>query len=197
MSPLLYILATEEVLRIPEKDKDIHIYAYADDIAVGSTDIRKLQETIDEIDEWCTKHKLHINIAKTEMMIFRNGGKAPAKAEINIRGQKIKISPDYKYLGVTLQPTAKCFTKHVTERAAQAIMAMQEIKNIRLLSLETAMKLFNAKIMPIVSYGIEVIWEHLTERNLETIEKVKSTYLKKTLGVSKTTKSRLVDLLTR
>ena len=36
-------------------------------------------------------------------MIFRNGGKAPAKAEANIRGQKSKSPPDYKYLGVTLK----------------------------------------------------------------------------------------------
>ena len=197
MSPMLYILATEEVLRITEKEEGVHIYAYADDIVVGSTDIHKLQETIGKIDEWCTKHELHINIPKTEMMIFRNGGKAPAAAEISIRGQKLKISPDFKYLGITLQPTAKCFTKHVTDRAAQAVMAMHDIKNIRLLSLETALNLFKARIIPILCYGIEVIWSHLTENNLNTLEKVKATYLKRALGVSKTTRSRLVYLLAR
>lgn len=44
---------------------------------------------------------------------------------------------------------------------------------------------------------MEVIWNHLTERNLETLEKVKSIYLKRALGLSKTTRSRLVYLLAR
>ena len=76
-------------------------------------------------------------------------------------------------------------------------MAMHDIKNIRLLSLETALNLFKTRIIPILCYGIEVIWSHLTENNLNTLEKVKATYLKRIFGVSKTTRSRLVYLLAR
>ena len=38
---------------------------------------------------------------------------------------------------------------------------------------------------------------HLNERNLATLESVKSTYIKRAIGVSKNTKSSLVYLLTR
>lgn len=196
LSPLLFILAAEEIIRLAQREGVIS-YAYADDIAVGSKDIKKLQETINDMEDWCVKHDFEINVAKTEMMVLRNGGRAPVSAEIFIRERKLKIVPDFKYLGITIQTSAKCFTKHVTEKAMQAIMAFHEIEHIRSLSLETAMALFRAKILPILTYGLEIIGPHLTVENLTTLERVKATYIKKAIGVSKTTRSRLVYLLAR
>ena len=57
------------------------------------------------------------------------------------------------------------------------------------------MKIFKAKIIPILTYGVHIIWESLKKRDLKTWEGVKATYLKKALGVSKYTPSRLVYLL--
>ena len=37
---------------------------------------------------------------------------------------------------------------------------------IFMLSLKTAMKLLELKITPIITYGIAIIWEHLTKGNL-------------------------------
>ena len=125
------------------------------------------------------------------MMVFRNGGKVPKNVEIILDNRKIKIVTEFKYLGITLQSNGKCFTKHVTGRAANAIMAINDIKNIQALSLDTAMKLFRAKILPTLSYGIEIIWPHLTVANLEIMERVKALYLKRALRLSKTTRSQL------
>ena len=196
LSSLLFILAAEEIMRITQREGVVS-YAYADDIAIGAEDITKLQKTISDMEEWCLKHNFEINVSKTEMMVFRNGGKAPAKAELFIQENKLKIASDFKYLGITLQTTAKCFSKHVMEKATQAIMAMHEITYIRSLKLETAMALFKAKIQPIMTYGIETIWQHLTVKNLSTLERVKAMYIKKAIGVSKTTRSRLVYILAR
>lgn len=101
LSPLLFILAAEEILRLTQRE-GINAYAYADDIVVGSKDITKLQETMDVVEEWCTKHKFEINVKKTQMMIFRNSGRTPEAAEIFIQNKKLKTVPDYKYLGMTL-----------------------------------------------------------------------------------------------
>ncbi|PSN46113.1 hypothetical protein C0J52_17254 [Blattella germanica] len=175
----------------------INAYAYADDIVVGSKDITKLQETMDIVEKWCTKHKFEINVKKTQMMIFRNGGRTPKAAEICIQNKKLKIVPDYKYLGMTLQTSARSYSKHIAERATQAVRAMHDVQKVKSLSIKTAMALFKSKIMPILTYGLEIIWEKLSMANLKTIEKVKATYLKKAIGVSKNTRSRLVYLLAR
>ncbi|KAJ9575803.1 hypothetical protein L9F63_007344, partial [Diploptera punctata] len=77
------------------------------------------------------------------------------------------FSFNFLYLGITLQPTTKSFSAHVQERAAAAIRAMCSIKDITSLKLVTAMKLFASVIIPIVTYGIELIWEKLSTSDLE------------------------------
>jgi hypothetical protein len=69
----------------------------------------------------------------------------------------------------------------VKERASAALRSMHEVENPRLLSLETAMKLFSAKITPILTYGLKQIWDHLTVNDLTKLENVKAAYLKKAL----------------
>ena len=52
----MFILATEEIMEITQKE-DVTAYAYADDIVIGSKSLKKLQNTIDEVEKWCTQHK--------------------------------------------------------------------------------------------------------------------------------------------
>ena len=59
------------------------------------------------------------------------------------------------------------------------------------------MTLFQLKVTPITTYELDISWEHLTKRNLEDIERVKATFLKRAFYLSKTTPSRLVYVLAR
>ena len=61
-----------------------------------------------------------------------------------------------------LQTTTRSFRIHTKERAAAAIIAIHDIKEITQLSLQTAMNLFYAKIMPILTYGLKIIWSKLS-----------------------------------
>ena len=124
-------------------------------------------------------------------MVFRKGGKIPPGEEIRLKGQPLKIVNSAKYLGITLQTTTRSYRIHIQERATAATRAMFTIKNIQALSLDSAMHLFRAKIIPILSYGIELIWEKLSKHDMNTLEKVKARYMKLALGVSKFTPSRL------
>ena len=54
------------------------------------------------------------------------------------------------------------------------------------------MALFDAAITPIVTYGLEIIWEYLSYTDLKRIENVKSRFLKLAIGVSKSAPSRKV-----
>lgn len=74
---------------------------------------------------------------------------------------------------------------------------MHDIKKIRLMSLDTAMKLFNTKVLPIITYGLELIAEYLTKKQWADIENIKARYLKRVLGLSKYTASRLVYVMTK
>jgi hypothetical protein len=41
--------------------------------------------------------------------------------------------------------------------------------------METGMILFTAKISPVLTYGLERIWDHLKEKDLTTLENVQGT----------------------
>jgi hypothetical protein len=42
-------------------------------------------------------------------------------------------------------------------------------------------------IVPFFTFGLEMLWEHLTENNLKTLENIKVTFLKKVLRASRFT----------
>lgn len=192
LSPLLFIMATADAVK--EISEDTKLYAYADDMVIISTSQENLQTSFQRLVEWTENNELTINERKTVAMTFRKGGKPSV---LQYKSRPLTTVNHYKYLGVTLQTTGNTFTLHVKDRANAAITAMNSIKQLGKLSLQTAMELFRIKITPIVTYGLENIWPYLSKKLLADLEKVKATFLKKALCVSKFTPSRLVYILAR
>jgi hypothetical protein len=58
-----------------------------------------------------------------------------------------------------------------------------------------AFRLFKVKVLPTLTYGLQIIWDHLSVKQLESIESLKARYLKRTKG--QYTPSRLVYPLAR
>lgn len=196
LSLLLFNIATSDVYKDIEAD-NVKIYAYADDMVILSTDIEDLQTAFNQLKEWANKNELLLNEKKTVTMTFRKGGRAAANDIIMYGTEPLTRVPHFKYLGITMQTQGNVYSLHVKERAAAAVIAMNGIKNLHKISLSTAMKLFELKITPIITYGIDLIWEHLKKNNLADIERVKATFLKKALCLSKYTSSRLTYVLSK
>ena len=198
LSPLLFNIATYDVVKmIRQETEDVKIYIYADDMVIGSNSRTNLQRATYQLERWAQENKMEINVGKTVKMTFRNGGREAAEDKVYLGTEPLMTVNSFKYLGMTLQTTARSFRIHIKSRAAAATKAMFDIKAISRLSLKTAMALFVAKIVPIATYGIDLIWEKLSLKDLMTLEAVKSRFLKAALGVSKHTKSRLVYELAR
>ena len=73
-----------------------------------------------------------------------------------------------------------------------AVRAMNDFKDMKLIALGTATQLFRLMVVPTLTYGMELIWKHLTRKQLLELEKMKARYLKRVLGLSQKTRSRLV-----
>jgi hypothetical protein len=52
-----------------------------------------------------------------------------------------------------------------------AVRAINNIKDMKRIALETAMQLFRVKVVPTLTYGMELIWEYLTRKQLLGLEK--------------------------
>jgi hypothetical protein len=60
------------------------------------------------------------------------------------------------------------------------------------MSVNAALELFDRKVAPMATYAIQVFWEHISFKNFEKLESIKSRYLKRLLCLHISTKSRLV-----
>jgi hypothetical protein len=78
-----------------------------------------------------------------------------------------------------------------------AAMRAMYIKSLKLIALRTAMQLFRLKVVPTLTYGMELIWEYLTHKHLLGLEKMKARYMKRVLGVFQHTRSRLMYQLAK
>ena len=194
LSPILFNVLTHDVTKEME---GVSTYIYADDMAIATTEIDKLQSALDTLSKWAERNDIKINEEKTELVVFRKGGRLTDAENVKCNGQLLKRKSNFKYLGITIQTTGKSFRLHIRSRAVAATRAMNEIRNITQLSMSTAMDLFRLKILPVLTYGLESIGEYITYKQLEELERVKARYLKRALGVPQNTRSRLVYELTR
>ena len=125
-------------------------------------------------------------------MIFRKVGKVAESERIKCNGKHLQRVDHFKYLGLMIQTTRKSFRIHLRSRMVAAVRAMNDIKDMKLIALGTAMQLFRLKMVPTLTYGMELTWEYLTCKQLLELEKMKARYLKRVLWVSQHTWSRLV-----
>ncbi|KAJ4448600.1 hypothetical protein ANN_10619 [Periplaneta americana] len=194
LSPILFNVLTHDVTKGME---GVSTYIYADDMAIAATDLDNIQSALDTLSKWTEQNDIKINEEKTELVVFRKGGRLTEEENVKCNGKQLKRTSDFKYLGITIQTTGKSFRLHIRSRVMAATRAMNEIRNITQLSISTAMDLFRIKILPILTYGLESVGEYLTYKQMEELERVKARYLKRALGLPQNARSRLVYELTR
>jgi hypothetical protein len=196
LSALLFNLLTHDIpRRISEATNGAaKVVMYADDLAIITDDVETLQTALDTLFLWCEERRMQVNKDKTKVIKFRNSGNTK-KHVVMYDNKQLEFVNDVEYLGFTLQCTTRSFSMHVSKRCTNAVNAMFTISNIPLLSLKTAIKLFDLKVAPVASYGIQIIWPKLKLSDLQKLESVKSTYLKRAMSLSKFTRNRLVYLL--
>jgi hypothetical protein len=171
------------------------IKIYADDLLFYIiADWMLIQPCIDELHRWSQQRGLSIHEGKTKVIKFRRGGRLAAHDKFYLNGVQLQVTNSYEYLGITMQTTLS-FSVHVSEVSSKAVKAMHGIENPRLLSIDTAMKLFTIKIQPVLTYAIRAIWSRLTAANLRNLDLAYDLYIKRVLGVSKYAKNRLTRAL--
>ena len=170
---------------------EVLLLMYADDIVLVGETIIQLQRKINILEQFCRKYGMKVNLDKTKVMVFRNGGITAKKESFYYLGKKIDIDPYYRYLGLILS-SRNVWSKAVATLAAQADKALtlikQFIRNFGHFSFQTSFKIFDCRILPILCYGSE-IWGY---RYWHDVERVQTDFCKFVLGVGRSTSSAAV-----
>ena len=98
---------------------ELFILLFADDIVLSSDAIVGLQNQLDVLARNAEKFDLHVNLDKTNIVIFRNGGYIAKREVWYYDGQSISVVNSYKYLGLFLT-TRMTFSNAVDEMANKA-----------------------------------------------------------------------------
>ena len=176
----------------------INALAYADDLVLLSTKKEGLQEALNKVHEYCEKWKLKINYSKTKCVVFTKGNQN-CKDKFYVDGHMLENALQIKYLGIIMNRKNCSFAptlQHLRIKANRAVHALNSKLKISQLPPKIAMKLFDSMIAPILTYASEV-WEPFINQDTikwdyNDIEKTHLQFLKRILGVNRSTTNLLV-----
>jgi hypothetical protein len=81
----------------------VHLFLYADDLALMSHTPARLQKQLDVLQAFCYEHELTVNVKKTKVVVFE-ACKFVCQA-FQYEGEAIEQLNSFKYLGVELHGT--------------------------------------------------------------------------------------------
>lgn len=200
MSPLLFALYINDLSDYLEgglfiENLNIRLLLYADDIVILADEVDVLSKMILNLEKYCNLWNLEVNLSKSEVMVFRNGGRLGRREKWYFKGDPIKISPEYNYLGVVFTPKLS-FNNHVLKRNNQAKNAINTTWKSFLgktnINLKMKWKLFLAVCRSIQSYAAQT-WGF---SNFETVDNLQRYFMKKVLKLPSNTPNYFLMLET-
>jgi hypothetical protein len=180
---------------------------WADDLVLLALDGSSLQKLINIVYNFCTRWGLTVNISKTSILIFNGTGRLLKESSSFTYGSlNIPSDSTYCYLGITLTLSGSLSVTmdNLRKKGLRAYFSLKNLVDIRQLSVRAILKLFDALILPVVSYGCQ-IWffktafvnqfisktfdskpeEFISKMAADPIERLHLKFLKWTLGLHK------------
>lgn len=159
---------------------NVRLLMYADDLVIVADDIKILQEMMNRLEKYCELWNMEVNLNKSEIMVFRKGGKLSSKEKWFYKGNAVRIVSEYVYLGVLLTPRV-VFNKHIEKRNLSAKnginLSWQNVLSKNDISVRAKYKLFLAVCRAVQTYGAEV-WGY---KYYEEVFKLQKYFLKRIL----------------
>ena len=170
---------------------DINCLMFADDVAGCAETAIKLQHQINSIDQFCHNTGMEINLDKTQITVFRNGGPLRNYESWSYRGRSIKVTSEYKYMGILMTSGLSWSLAH-SKLASQAQRALFSLKSYQrsfgYFSINDYFKLFDTMVKPIICYASQ-IWGYDYANSVEIVH---NNFCKNILYVRKTTNTCMV-----
>lgn len=146
----------------------IECLLYADDLVLISQTPLGLQRQLDRLHRYCEKWGLEVNKAKTEVMVFRRGGKLGAHEQWFYAGEKLRVSSEFRFLGVVFS-TKGGWSKHIASATGKASKVVHLLRGfcgkMSSLQMKTLLGVFYTMVKPVVTYGAEV-WGYAPSKQL-------------------------------
>ena len=145
LSSLLFSLFIAE-LYFELKCKALDVIFYADDLVFESHSQCQLQQSLNDLNTYCSRNYLKINVNKTKCIKFRRFGRLAVDKKFYISRREIEFTNTFCYLGVifsgTLSPSHHL--KHLMNKAYQSVASINQKLNLQKVNFNSAQQLFNS-----------------------------------------------------
>jgi hypothetical protein len=178
LSPLLYMFYNSDLLDIPASP---HLsLGFIDDIAYGvqgltdKGNVEKLQEMLEQAEEWRQKHGAQFEKTKYVLIHFTRNRNLSTDAAIEITGTTIKPSNDARYLGVIFDKKLqfKEYTQYAVKKGTKFTLAISSAaKAIWGAEFKYTRQLFTAVIAPRIDYAAS-IWHRVGDKKAQSIHQI-------------------------
>ncbi|MEW8544973.1 MAG: reverse transcriptase family protein [Candidatus Thiodiazotropha sp.] len=159
-------------IQVSNDESDILAILYADDMANVSDTVRALQAQIDVISSFCDRTEMKINLSKTKVIVFRNGGFLREYEKWYFNGESIETVSSYKYMGLCVTPKL-IWTKakeNLSIQARKSIISLAKLQNaVGYFEYSELFKLFDSVAKPILCYGAE-LWGFEVSESIERVQ---------------------------
>ena len=163
---------------------NLMVLLYADDLVQCADLPGRLQQQLNILADFCDKWCMKVNLEKTNIIVFRNGGIIKRNEMWYLNGKQLKTVTYYKYLGLVFSSKLS-WSKATYTLASQARKAIALFRcfdyRVEGVDPKKALLVFDKAIAPILFYGAE-LWGHSM---VDSIERVQLSFCKYILGVGK------------
>lgn len=180
-SPILFSLFLNDIENELQNSTDaglsldqisIYLLLFADDAVLISETKEGLQETLNNLVQYCRKWNLTVNIDKTKIVVFRKRGVLSQNYTWSYEGKHIDVVNNFNYLGLVLSSSNSFMQalKTLSGKALQALNSLFCMTRNKEIPVNIMFNLFDSYILSIINYGSE-IWGFLKSEILERIHK--------------------------
>lgn len=195
LGPLLFLIFIND---LPLK-LHCQVLLYADDAKIFSSikDTRDCELLQNNLNNWCTTNKLHLNVNKCKLISFTRS-RNPIMFNYVINNTELGRVSSVKDLGITFD-SYLTFNLHINLASSRALQALGFVSRIcrSFKKPETLKKLYQAFVIPILDYGLPLVPFH-TNKQIKSYESVQKRFLKllnfKSTGIFPARGSSYLDL---
>ncbi len=126
------------------------------------------------LEDWCKLSALHINVKKTEEVIFScNSGKHHVLKELKLHEQAVEIVESFKYLGTYLD-TSFTFGEtvdNILKKASQRLFLMRKLKSFDV-SQSVLEMVYKSHVESILQFNITAWYGNLGVRSKNKLQRI-------------------------
>lgn len=131
---------------------------WADDLIILALDKNTLQLQLDNLNSFCTKWGIQINVSKTKIMVFNKTNTHVTSENLSIGNHVLQEVDSYTYLGINIHNSGSLsFARNdLRKKAMRGLYCLKNTVNKTKLSHRSLCTLFDSLIKPIVLYGAPI-----------------------------------------